>query len=251
MRGRVVLFLGLIFFETGWVHAQTPRFYVGVDVESLHRKIVQDEVSFSGQNFPGEDVTLSSTRLLAQIGVRLADGFSLYGQIGGSTLQMDDFGFHSDLSGAYGGGGRLDLYHDPTHQVRFFSDYRFLRSRGSDTVHFAPEADLDGDGQIGPGEVLSDERLRETLRWDEHVLRLGVEGRHGAFDPYGGIRLSFVRGRDHIPSQRQPLDIRFRQHRAFGLFLGTAYTLAQKATLFVEGSLLDAYAVSVGLRTGF
>jgi opacity protein-like surface antigen len=225
--------------------------YIEVQLETLHRDLIEENASFLGQNFPDAEVSAQSLRLLGVVGVRLFDVISLYGLAGGSDLAVDDFGFHSDLSGAYGGG--IELRVQPEAAYHLFAHYRYLRTEAKDSVRFAPGIDFNEDGFIGPGELLADEQVTETLEWTEHVVKLGMRVKHDMFEPYGGVRVSWVRGTDHIPSQIQPLKVAFKQDASLGLFLGTAYSLpaAHGMALFIEGSLLDQYSLTGGIRIGF
>ncbi len=224
--------------------------YIEVQLETLHRDLIEENASFLGQNFPDAAISAQSLRLLGVVGVRLFDVISLYGLAGGSDLAVDDFGFQSDLSGTYGGG--IELRVQPEAAYHLFADYRYLRTEAKDSVRFAPGIDFDEDGFIDTDELLADEQVTETLEWTEHLVKFGMRIKHDLFEPYGGVRVSWVRGTDHIPSRVQTLKVAFKQDASLGLFLGTAYALpATRGTaLFIEGSLLDQYALTGGIRIG-
>lgn len=262
---RVPLFLSLSIFlslllpgkllaynEDGRVH-----FEAGFEV--LDRDIEEENAVFLGEIFPEERMSVQSLRLLGKLSLRLIDAIEIYGLAGGSDLELDAFSFSSDFSGAYGGGARFVFYRDtsPERPFQVFADYRFLRFETNDDLQFAPEVprDLNGNGVIESNEsvLLANEIVNEKIDWNEHVFKLGVMGRHAEFEPYGGIRFSFVRGKDHIPATAQALDLDFKQSDTFGIFLGTAYYLgrSEKAAVFIEGSLFDQYSLTGGVRVGF
>ncbi len=256
---RIVLLLLFVLFVTIPVKAmaynEDSRIHFEALFEALERDVEEEATTFQGQNFPEETVSAQSLRLLGKLSVRVIDPIEIYGLVGGSDLEIDEFGFSSDFEGAYGAGARVILFRerDPRMPFQVFADYHFLRFETDDRVSFAPTIDLNGNGVIDPGETLTDEIVREEIDWLEHVIKIGVMGRHDEFEPYGGVRFSIVRGDDQIHSQVQKLDLDLRNDDIFGVFLGTAYYLSpsERAALFVEGSLFDQYSLTGGIRVGF
>ena len=253
--GILALIFSGVYPGEGIAYNEGSRIHFEADFEVLERDITQEDVQFLGQNFPEETTSFESLRLLGKLSVQVIDPLEIYGLFGGSDLEVSDFGFSADFGAAYGGGARLILYREESREMFYhlFADYRFLTFKANDTVRFAPQVDLNGNGIIEPGEILTDERLKERIRWAEHVIKFGVMGRQEEFEPYGGIRFSFVRGKDHLPSQAQELNIKLKQSDIFGLFLGTNYYLSrsERAALFIEGSLFDQFSLTGGVRVGF
>ena len=219
--------------------------------EVLDRDIEEENSQFLGQVFPKERTSIESLRLLGKLSFRVVDPVEIYGLLGGSDLELKDFDFSSDFSTAYGGGLRVVLFRDKSPELPYqvFADYLFLRFKTHATIFFQP---IDANGFPIPAGN-SGELVNEKVVWDEHVLKLGVLARHDVFEPYGGIRFSFVHGKDHIPSQFQTLDLHFKQSDTFGIFGGVSYYLSrsEQAAVFIEGSLFDQYSLTGGIRVGF
>jgi hypothetical protein len=258
--GLVVL---LSFFLPGRLLAynEDGRIHFEASVEGLERDIEEENAVFLGEIFPKERTSAQSLRLLGKLSIRLIDAIEIYGVAGGSDLELDNFDFSSDFSGAYGGGARFIIFQETSPEMPFhiFADYRFLRFKAKDTTFFLPTVPVDtnGDGiedasvPIPAGNA--GELVDEKIQWNEHVLKFGVMGRHDMFEPYGGIRFSIVRGKDQIPSRFQELNLDFKQSDTFGIFFGTSYYLGRsdKAAVFIEASLFDQNSLAGGVRVGF
>jgi hypothetical protein len=222
-----------------------PRFYrfnFGIQTELASRDIVEDEFTYAGANFVKTEGTADMVRLLVRFGVFLTDNFELYGVAGGTNLSIDEFDlFDSGERLAYGGGIHWIYYEVPTMggPIDLFIDYRFLRFRSKDRVIFDP--------------FVTNQSLEETLVWNEHRIKFGVSGRHDFFEPYGGVRFSIVRGKDHLPAAGQDLNLRFVEDDLFGLFLGTNifFDPSEKAFFFIEGNIIDENALNLGIRVAF
>lgn len=244
----------LLVAESAIAYNEDGRIHFEGFFEVLSRDIQEDNTKFAGENFPETTSSAQSLRLLGKVSVRVVGPLELYGLLGGSDLDVDEFGFHSDFSGAYGGGARVALFRerDPRRPFEIFADYRFLQTKVNDEVLFDPSI---ADAAGNPIHLLppSGESVRERIRWQEHTLKLGVMGRDYEFEPYGGVRFSLVKGKDHIPTSIQTLDIKLKQDNIFGVFLGTSYYLtpSERAALFIEGSLFDQYSLTGGVRVGF
>ncbi len=228
----------------GGLVQRESRIYFETGFEALSRDITQDAIHFVNSNIPRSNTSIQSLRLLAKVGVRVADPLEIYGAVGGSNLDIDEFTFSSNFVEAYGGGVRLSLFRerDPRMPYEIFTDYRYLQFKGHDTVNF-----------LGSEANPVEELLRETIRWTEHTIRFGIQGRHFEYEPYGGVRFSFINGNDHLPSPTQNLNIGFRQRDTFGLFVGTRYYLSpsEQAALFIEGSIIDQFSLAGGIRVSY
>jgi hypothetical protein len=225
------------------------RFSFGFQSELASRDVVEDEFVFNGFNFPRTKGSADMVRLLARFGVSLSDNFEIYGVVGGSSLSIDEFDqYNSGQNFAYGGGINWVYYEIPTYggPVDLFIDYRFLRFRSTDQVLFHPCCD-------NSGNLIADELVDETIIWNEHRIKLGVSGRHDFFEPYGGIRFSVVRGKDHLPTSTQDLNLRFEEDNLFGLFFGSNiyFDPSEKAFFFIEGNVIDEDALNLGIRVRF
>lgn len=252
---RVVLLLLFVFSVIipgkAMAYNEDGRIHFEALFEVLERDIEQEESEFQGENFPEEIISAQSLRLLGKLSIQVIDPIEVYGLIGGSDLEIDDFGFSSDFETAYGAGTRVILFRqrDPRMPYQVFIDYRFLKFKVDDKVNFSPEI-VDAAGNIIE---LTNENVREEIDWLEHVLKIGFMGRHDEFEPYGGVRFSIVRGDDRIHAQAQRVDLDLKNNDTFGIFLGTAYYLtpSERAALFIEGSMFDQYSLTGGIRVGF
>ncbi|MBI3804396.1 MAG: hypothetical protein HY282_11615 [Nitrospirae bacterium] len=246
--------LPVLFPGKAAAYNEDSRFHFEALFEYLTRDIREDNTQFAGENFPETTSSAQSLRLLGKLSLRIVDPLEIYGLAGGSNLDVDDFHFHSDFSGAYGGGVRVVLFRerDPRRPYQVFADYRFLQFKANDSVLFDPTI-IDNAGNAVHLLPPSGESVQERIRWQEHTVKLGFMARDYEFEPYGGVRFSLVKGRDHIPTSVQKLNIKVNQDDIFGVFLGTSYYLtpSDKAALFVEGSLFDQYSISGGFRVGF
>jgi|SRR5579863_3184402 len=225
------------------------RFSVGIETELTSRDVEEDQFTAGGLPIPKTVGSADMTRVLARVGFSPIDNLEIYGVVGGSTLQVDAFdGYNASMGGAYGGGVHWIFYEAPTFSgpVDLFVDYRFLRFRTKDQIIFQPFDDFGN--ALAPGQAVD-----ETITWNEHRLKLGVSGRHYIFEPYGGVRFSIVRAKDHLPLPGQDTTLNVRENDIFGLFLGTNIYLprADRVLFFIEGDVLDENALALGVRMRF
>jgi hypothetical protein len=128
------------------------------------------------------DATATSTRLLAKLAVDITPNFQIYGLAGGTDLDIDEFNdFYANLSFsykdgfAYGGGIKISFYPDTFGgPAKLFIDASYLRFQAKDSI-IIPSGPF-----IGPAD--------EEITWQEGVIKFGVAGRQGFFEPYGGFR---------------------------------------------------------------
>lgn len=215
--------------------AYSAPFTFQLDIGVLSRDIVEEGGQLVGFNISGDAV---STRILAKFGVSPSERLQIYAQIGATDLSISDFNnYDADLSLAYGGGLTLTMYRSPAPPVlSLFADVNVLRFVSQDKVETI----------VAGSPVVQD----EEITWTEYVFAIGVSSRHMGLEPYGGIRLSFVDGKDEL-SQSGELD--FKEDSSFGLFLGANIFLdpSEKTALRIEGNILDQYSISAGVRVGF
>lgn len=265
---RMVLFLAGFFTAScfmllpGKVRADNgdSRVHLEAGFEGFSRDLDFDESVFAGLPFPGGIESAESLRLLAKLSIRIIDPVEIYAVGGGGDLQIDELGFNSDFSGMYGGGVHLILYRERGEMpFEVFADYRFLRYEAKDRVFFQPTetVDTNGDGfadtevPIPPGNA--GELLDEEIRWTEHQAKFGVRGKHDQWEPYGGVRFSFIKGKDRLPSQFGEVNVDFKQSDTVGLFAGAAYYLSrsERAAVFAELGIIDQFSLAAGFRVGF
>ncbi|HET6464033.1 MAG TPA: hypothetical protein VFH55_00295 [Nitrospiria bacterium] len=204
--------------------------------------------------------TADSTRLIAKAGVNLGDILNLYLQGGAADLSIDEFdNYDASMSGAYGGGLRINLYQAPYRDgPKLFIDGSYLRYTTDDTVQTsqcASPPDCNSSTSIYQPRIVKD-----TIQWNEYTFLMGASGRYFEMGPYGGIRLSKVDGKDRVrgaPDSTFPTyfqataDVKERDN--FGIFFGTDVFLdrAGKTALNFEASLFDVYSFQAGIRTTF
>lgn len=216
-------------------NAYSAPFTFQLDIGVLSRDIVEEGEQLVGFNVSGDAV---STRILARFGINPSEQLQVYAQIGATDLSISDFNdYDADLSLAYGGGLTLTVYRSPSPPVlSLFVDANVLRFVSQDKVNTI----------VAGNDVVQD----EEITWTEYVFAFGVSSRHFGLEPYGGIRLSFVDGKDEL-SQSGELD--FKEDSSFGLFLGANIFLdpSEKTAIKIEGNILDQYSISAGVRVGF
>jgi opacity protein-like surface antigen len=248
----LAVFLAFLLPGNSFAYNEDGRFHFEAGFEVLDRDIEEEGTVFQGLIFPKQTTSMQSLRLLAKLSVRIIDPIEIYGLAGGSDLQFQigDADYNANLGAAYGGGARFILFRENSAEMPFqvFADYRFLRFKTHDTTFFFPNDNGAGFPAGNTGELLN-----ERVQWNEHVFKLGVMGRHDEFEPYGGIRFSFVRGKDHLPSRFQELNLAFKQSDTFGVFFGTSYYFSRsdRAAVFIEASLFDQNSLAGGVRVGF
>lgn len=189
----------------------------------------------------GTSASPTSSRLLAKLAVDLTPNFQIYGLIGGSDLQVDEFnGFSSDFGAAYGGGFRITVYPETLRApVKLFLDGSFLRFRAEGNI-------------FETGTVLGT-ITKEEITWNEGVFKFGVAGRHDFFEPYGGFRFSFVRGTDHLQGTTGSESLDFHEDIVFGIFAGTDIYLDRfrQTAIFVEANIIDENSIAAGVKIRF
>ncbi len=232
--------------------------YLQLEVGVLSRDVVEEDPSLVGFKFRGDAV---STRLMVKAGVELFEFVNLYVQGGGADLSIEEFSdYDADLSGAYGGGVRLNLYRSP-HRDRFtlFVEGEVLRYTTDDHVEI--EQDCTGlSGCPDPPENFFPRLADEKIQWNEYTVKLGASGRFEGIEPYGGIRLSRVDGKDRIRAKpdenfseafhAQP-DL--EEDDNFGIFGGVDIFLdrTEKTALNFEVSLFDQDSFRAAIRREF
>jgi hypothetical protein len=213
----------------------------------LGRGITEDGFTFNNTQYPKTDAWATSTQLLAKLAIDFTPNFQIYGIGGGSTLHIDEFdGYSADVlipqenwNGlAFGGGIKITLYPETFHApVKLFLDLSYLQFKTEDMITFHPNNEL----------------VNEQIRWDQYVGKIGLSGRYGFVENYGGIRVSFVRGKDHIPTSTQTLDLKFTEDIPVGIFFGWDIYLdrGMHTALFIEASLIDENSIAGGMKFGF
>lgn len=211
--------------------AYPAPFTFQLELGVLSRDIVEEGEQLVGFNVGGDAV---STRILAKFGINPSDRIHLYAQMGGTDLSIDEFNsYDADLGLAYGIGVTLTMYRSPTPPtLGLFADANILRFTSQDKV----------ETNVG----IQD----EEITWTEYVFALGVSTKHLGLEPYGGIRLSFVDGKDELSISGE-LD--FKEDNNFGIFLGTNIFLdpSEKTAIKIEGNLFDQYSITTGIRIAF
>ncbi|HUK55773.1 MAG TPA: hypothetical protein VLY20_03865 [Nitrospiria bacterium] len=236
--------------------ALEPYFQIGVGAFS--RDIVEQDSAISGFKFKG---TADSTRLIAKLGLNIADVLNLYVQGGGSDLSIDEFNnYDSATKGAYGGGLRINLYQSPDRDaLKLFVEGNYLRSTTDDRVQIDVNCSAATACASAPNGFVS--RLsKETIEWNEYTVLMGASGRYFNLAPNGGIRLSAVNGKDRL---RAAPDSNFaasfqaspdvREQDNFGIFFGTDVFLdrSEKTALNFEVSLIDQNSFEAAIRRSF
>ena len=191
-------------FLVGEASAVEP--YVQIETGMFSRDIVEEDAAITGFAYGGR---ASSTRAIATAGFKFNEFLTVYALGGAADLEIDEFnGFDSSFNGAYGGGVRFDFPISPYRGgLRLFVEGSMLRTTAEDMVQ-AGFACTAANGCTSAATVQGGYIPRlaeETIEWNEYAVLLGAGSRHGAFGPYGGVRLSMVDAKDrlHASSGRQ------------------------------------------------
>ena len=219
-------------------HAQPRDLPVSVTVEAgfLSRDVVVQE-TISGGMLVEDSTIADSGRLLVTLAVTPIEPLTLYLTGGGASLDLDEFGYHANIDGIYGGGATVTLYESSSRSpglsgFSLFLDGRYLRFVTDDVV-------LVDTG----GPLVS---TTEEIAWNEFRARLGVRGQAFYLQPYGGIELSWVRGDDRL-SGFGTFDL--EEEDNVGLFGGVLWPLDPQGrlTFFAEFNIIDENAIRAGL----
>jgi hypothetical protein len=242
MIGGVLLLYVIYFPARTFAQERFSETMPGPVTLDLGIKFLERDITEKGDALlPDTSASPTSTRLLAKLSVDITPNFQVYGLIGGSDLQVDDFnGFRSDFGAAYGGGIRITVYPETFRiPVKLFFDGSYLRFQAKDTVFI-------------PGSSIGNP-LDETITWNEGVFKFGVAGRQDFFEPYSGIRFSFVRGRDHLEGTTGSDTLDFNEDIVFGLFAGTDIYLDRfrRTALYIEANIIDENSIDAGVKVRF
>lgn len=227
---------------------------LAVETGITSRNVVEEHPAFTGFTVSGDAV---STRLLAKIGLRFFDRVEIYGKGGGADLSVSEFNnYDSGPAPAYGGGIRLALYQGSRpEKIKIFMDGSFLYFVTEDTIQI-----LDCPTATCTGSDLVPRMADEKIRWREGTISAGGSFRHDYFEPYGGVRLSFIRGDDKLDVKADsnfptPLDIKvdLNEDNNFGIFFGTNIYLErnERSALSLEISAIDQFAFTAGFKVNF
>lgn len=227
---------------------------LGVETGVTSRNVVEENPALAGFRVSGDAV---STRLLAKVGLRLFDRIEIYGKGGGADLSISEFNnFDSRPALAYGGGLHIDLYQGSRpERIKIFVDGSLLYFVTKDTIQI-----LDCPATTCTERDLIPRVADEKIRWREGAISAGGSFRHDYFEPYGGVRLSFVRGDDKLdvkPDNNFPtplnLNLDLNEDNNFGIFFGTNIYLDrnEKSALSIEVSAIDQLAFMAGFKVGF
>ena len=99
----------------------------------------------------------------------------------------------------------------------------------------------------------------QKIEWEEHVVKIGGESRYGPFRNYGGLRVSFVRGKSFFSLVGPPGPANeigpagIEEDDNIGVFAGMDIFLdpGEALALNLELSLFDVNAFRMGLVYAF
>jgi hypothetical protein len=198
----------------------------------VSRRVVE-EVS-PGVDFKGDAV---STRVMAKFRVKPVKPLELYLQGGAANLKINDFnGYRGDYSFAYGGGINLTLYEDPV-----ADKFRLIMS--GDALTFTT------DDSVLTTIQSNDVLVKEEIQWVEYAAGATGTWRVRNWDPYIGVRFSWLNSTDDIedPSVGK---LTLQEDRNIGVVAGTDVYLDKmdKIALNLEASLIDQASFKIGLK---
>ncbi len=261
----LIVFLLITFFGSDQIlsrdlfmeEEEAPQIFgvtLGIETGITSRNIVEEDPVFAGFKVSGDAV---STRFLAKIGLRFFDRFEIYGKGGSADLSISDFNdFDARPAPAYGGGLRIDLYQGPRPEgIKLFLDSNILYFTAKDRIQI-----LDCPLTSCADSDLLSRMADEKISWREGTISAGGSFRHDYFEPYGGVRLSFVRGDDILEVKEDanfpdPLKLKvdLDEDNNFGIFFGTNIYLdrSDKSAISLEFSAIDQLAFMAGFKAAF
>ena len=244
MRGLAVAgLLVLIAAPEAWA---APPVSFGVELGVVSRDIEEEGGLVTGT---AEGVA-DSTRLTARVSVGLAPGLTLYGEVGGADLSVDEFeGYRSDMHASYGGGLRLSLPGRARQAVTAYVDLRATRVATEDQLLL----DWCDDTACT---TLTARPSEEELGWTEYAVGFGIRGVMQGLRPFGGVQFSKVDGTDVVRStDGSQLESRadVRESSSVGFFFGADIPLdrSELTAITFKFSGIDENAFRVGYKVVF
>lgn len=255
LAGLTGIFLSIALWTPGPVAAGP---YVQIETGIVSREIIEEDPALENFKVRGD---ATSTRLMARAGVVIGEVLDLYLRGGGADLSIDEFSdYDAGLSGAYGGGLRLNLYQSGRRdRLSLFVEGNYLRFKTDDQAQIEFLCEAASGCSTSPGSFLP--RLAdEEIDWAEYTVLIGMRGHYEGLGPYGGIRLSRVDAEDRI---RAAADNNFsaafqaspdiKEDDNFGIFLGVDIFVdrLEKTAINLEISLIDQNAFRAAIRKMF
>ncbi len=224
-----------------------PPVSFGVELGVVSRGIEEEGGLVTGT----VEAVADSTRLTARVSVGLLPGLTLYGEVGGADLSVDEFeGYRSDMHGSYGGGIRLSLPNQASGRLPVaYLDVRATRVATEDQLLL----DWCDDTACT---TLTTRPSEEELGWTEYAVGLGIRGVMQGLRPFGGVQFSKVDGTDVVRSTdgsqlESSADV--RESNSVGFFFGADIPLdrAERTAITFKFSGIDENAFRVGYKVVF
>lgn len=236
----IIPFLFLLFYGTPLPAQEIPspprniKGFFELDIStSISTRTVFEETR-PGVNFEGDAV---STRVMARIATKPLSPVEFYLQAGMANLDIDEFDdFRGDYGFAYGGGIALRLY-------EYKGPNRFQMILRGDTLTFTTEDEvLTGIGGM-------DALVKEEIRWQEYTIDGVGIWRSQYWEPYLGVRFSWLNSTDTIKDPRVGR-IDLEEDSNLGLILGTNlyFDPRENFALNLEATLIDQASLKIGLK---
>lgn len=205
---------------------------LGLFTQVSTRRVVE-EIS-PGEVFEGDAV---STKVIARIGVKPLRRLELYLQGGTANLHIDEFNdYRGDYSFAYGGGLILTLYEYPgPDRFRIIAQGDALTFTTDDTILTTIQ-----------GQSVN---VTEEIRWLEYTVQSAGIWRVNNWEPYVGVRLSWLDSTDEIKDPRVG-KLTLEEDKNIGIMLGTDVYLDPRENFAVniEASLIDQESFKIGVK---
>lgn len=192
------------------------------------------EVIQPGNNFEGE---ATSTKVMARIATRPWRGTEFYLKAGMANLDINEFNeYRGDYHFAYGGGVAFRLYEsqDPRGlQI-------FLRG---DTLDFTTS------DKVLTTIQSADVFVEEEIRWREYTIDSFGMWRSRNWEPYLGMRFSWLDSSDTIKDSRVG-KLTLEEDRNLGLVAGTNIflDLRENFALNLETTIIDQFLLKAGFK---
>ena len=189
-----------------------------------HLKGVADALVFQGGHFRGYGLT---------------DWLSVYGKVGGASLEVDD--------------STIVKLQDPSTQNSFGGNILFsVQAKGKLLEHKRWGWEWDWSAQYV--DIRARHKGKNAARWHEWQLAMSTAKSMGRLKPYVGAKYSIVNMLFRVWDNGSLLKQgRYREDNPVGIFVGTDYYFGQyeDVILNIEGSYLDGPEIAMALSYSF
>lgn len=245
----VMLYLTPVYAQETPSPPSPPRNIKGffeIDLSTQISSRTVTEETRPGVNFEGD---AESTRVMAKFATRPFRPVEFYLQAGMANLVIDEFDdYRGDYSFAYGGGVSFTLYERP-------GPKKFQVIARGDTLHFTTEDRVLTSVCVTDPCVSSsdfvDDLVKEKILWREYTLEGVGIWRSQFWEPYLGVRFSFLDSTDKLNGPvlgRKRLSLNEDDNLGFVVGTNLYFDPRENFALNLEATLIDQLSLKIGLK---